>query len=95
MRNVMVMKDMTSPKPRNNRQLWRVREEYKTLLFTLLRLILNNISIPGINMFNNFQFEDGGIRMRLGYNVGEGKFVAYSSVQETATRQPGIHVLRY
>ena len=25
--------------------------------------------------------------MWLGYNVGEGKFVAYNSVQETATQQ--------
>ena len=51
--------------------------------------ILKKCSIPGINMFNNFQFEDGGIRMWLGYNVGEGKFVAYSSVRETATQQQG------
>ena len=27
--------------------------------------------------------------MWQGYNVGEGKFVAYSSVQETATQQQG------
>ena len=51
--------------------------------------ILKKCSIPGINMFNNFQFEDGGIRMWLGDNVGEGKFVAYSSVRETATQQQG------
>lgn len=48
---------------------------------------LKKCSIPDINMFNNFRFEDDGVRTWLGYNIGEEKFVSYNSLQQTASPQ--------
>lgn len=50
---------------------------------------LNKCSIPDKNMFSNFRFEDDGVQMLLGYNIGERKLVSYNSLQLTASSQQG------
>ncbi|XP_062594990.1 uncharacterized protein LOC134256359 [Saccostrea cucullata] len=50
---------------------------------------MNKCSIPEINLYNNFQFEETGIRMWLGYNIGEGKFIPYKTIHGTANSQQG------
>ncbi|XP_056015081.1 uncharacterized protein LOC130052907 [Ostrea edulis] len=52
-------------------------------------------SIPGINMFNNFKFEDTGIRMWLGYGIGEGKFVSYNSLSSTSQGDTNLTILEH
>jgi hypothetical protein len=48
---------------------------------------MNRCTIPDINMFNNFRFEETGIRMWLGYGIGQGRFIAYGSLKQTPTSQ--------
>jgi len=41
----------------------------------------------GVQMFSNFQFSEGGIRMWKAYNIGQGKFVHYQKLTKKGGSQ--------
>lgn len=50
--------------------------------------------IPGISVLNNFQYENGGIRVWKAYNIGPGRLIPYSDLGVASQGDTGLRVIQ-